>query len=76
MQKYGIIESGELKFVPKGTPGAKPVKWEELPEFDQTTQAVYEKTPIDKGNHIWIELEVREIEQDGEEKETEEPEMH
>ncbi len=64
MQKYGIIKNDELKLVSKGVSGAKPVRWEEIPQFDQQTQAIYEKTPIDKGDHIWVELEIREVEQD------------
>lgn len=64
MQKYGIIKNDELKLVQKGTPGAKPVVWEKLPEFDQTMQAVYEKPPVNKGDHIWVELEVRDVEID------------
>ncbi len=66
MQKYGILENEVLRMVSKGTPGAKPIEWAPVPEYDQETEAVFEKTPEDKGDHYYIDLEVREVEQDDE----------
>ncbi len=50
--------------VPKETPGAKLIKWDEIPEYDQETQAVFEKAPVDKGDHIWVGMRIEEVEQD------------
>lgn len=64
MQKYGILKNETLTIVPKGTPGAKPIEYAEIPEFDQEFQAVFEKEPVDKGDHIFVGVEVREVELD------------
>lgn len=61
MQKYGILKNGNLQIVPSGTPGAKPIIHAEVPEFDQERQAVFETTPVDKGDHIFVGVEVREV---------------
>ena len=66
MEKYGILKSGSLQIVPSGTPGAKPIIHAEVPEFDQETQAVFEKEPVDMGEYIFIDVEVRDVEQDEE----------
>jgi len=62
MQKYGIIENGELKVVPVGTPGAKPLKHAEVPEFDQLTQAVFRGEVTDEGDYISVGVEIRDVE--------------
>ncbi len=64
MEKYGILKSETLTIVPKGTPGAKLIKYAEIPEFDQEFQAVFEKEPVDMGEYIFIDVEVRDVEQD------------
>lgn len=64
MQKYGILKNETLTIVPKGTPGAKLIKYAKIPEFDQEFQAVFEKEPVDKGDHIFVGVEVREVELD------------
>ncbi len=64
MQKYGILKNGNLQIVPSGTPGAKPIIHAKVPEFDQETQAVFEKEPVDMDEYIFIDVEVREVEQD------------
>lgn len=64
MQRYGIVVDGKLRLVPEASRGAKPVKWTPLPEYDQETQAIFEKPPVDKGDYILVELEVRNVEQD------------
>lgn len=68
MHKYGILKNGNLQIVPSGTPGAKPIIHAEVPEFDQETQAVFEKEPVDMGEYIFIDVEVREVEQDDEQR--------
>ena len=65
---YGIIQDGKLVVVPKHYPGAKPVVYEDVPMFDQETQYVVQSPPVDFGDHIYMGVEVREVEQvdDGE----------
>ena len=67
MQKYGIIVDGELKIVAAGTPGAKPIKFAEVPEFDQLTQAVFMGEVTDEGDYISVGVEIREVEIDEDE---------
>lgn len=63
MQNYGIIQDGRLVIVPKYYPGAKPVVYEDVPLFDQETHYVVQSPPVDAGNHIYMGVEVREMEQ-------------
>ena len=62
---HGIIRDGKLLLVPEGTPNAKPVIFAPIPEFDQTTQAVYQIGPVDKGDDIYVGVEIRYVEVDG-----------
>ena len=64
MQKYGIIENGKLKIVTANSAGAKPVKYAQIPEFDQLTQAVYAGLAADIGEYIFVDVEIREVELD------------
>ncbi len=64
MQKYGIIENGKLKILKQGAPNAKPVVYAELPEYDQESQAVFELPPEDREDHIYVDLEVKEVPKD------------
>lgn len=64
MQKHGIIENGKLNIVKKGAPSAKPIVYAEIPKYDQETQAVFELPPVDNGDHIFVDLEVREVPKD------------
>lgn len=49
--------------VNKGHPGAKPVVYEDVPVFDQETHYVMQQPPVDAGNHIYMGVEVHEMEQ-------------
>jgi len=71
---FGIIKDGKLLLVPAGTPDAKPVVFGEIPEFDQTTQAVYQIGPIEREDDIYVGVEVRYVEVD--ESEIKEPELN
>ena len=62
---HGIIRDGKLLLVPEGTPGSKPVIFAPIPGFDQTTQAVYQIGPVDKGDDIYVGVEIRYVEVDG-----------
>lgn len=66
-ETYGIIQDGKLVVVPKHYPGAKPVVYEDVPLFDQEAQYVIQQPPVDFGNHIYMCVEVREMEQVDEE---------
>lgn len=64
MQKYGIIQDGELLFVDADFPGAKPVAYAPVPDFDQCSQAVFQSAPIEQDDYIFVDVEVADIEQD------------
>ena len=72
--QWGLIRDGKLLLVPEGTPNAKPVIFGEIPEFDQTTQAVYQIGPIEREDDIYVGVEVRYVEVD--ESEIKEPELN
>lgn len=59
---YGIIQDGRLVVVPKHYLGAKHVVYEDVPMFDQETQYVVQCPPVDAGDHIYMGVEVREME--------------
>ena len=42
----------------------KPVIYADIPEFDQCTQAVFQTEPVDMGDHIFVGVEVRDVEQE------------
>lgn len=58
---HGIIQQGELIVVSKTHPNAKLVVYENVPEFDQTTHYVVQRTPADAGDHIYMGVELREL---------------
>lgn len=64
MQKHGIIENGKLKLVRQGVPKSKPIVYAEIPKYDQETQAVFELPPEDREDHIFVDLEVRDVPKD------------
>ena len=70
-ETYGIIQDGKLVVVPKHYPGAKPVVYEAVPLFDQETQYVVQSPPVDAGDYIYMGVEVREMEQDDEQRDEE-----
>ena len=59
--KHGIIENGKLVIVPSTHAGAKPIEFEEVPEFDQATQYVLQAPPIDQGESIHLGVEVHDL---------------
>lgn len=40
----------------------KSVVYEKIPEFDQHTQGVFQLPAEDRGDHIYIDVEIRELE--------------
>ena len=43
----------------------KPIVYAEIPEFNQTTQAVFQLPPVEMDDHIFVGVVVVDIEQDG-----------
>jgi len=66
MQKYGIIENGELKIKRKTFPEAKPVEYSEIPEFNQENQAVFEGEITEESERILVGVNIVDIEPDEE----------
>ncbi len=58
---HGIIQNGELVAVGQRYPGAKPVVYEDVPEFDQELYYVVQQAPVDAGNHIFMGIEMCEL---------------
>ena len=42
----------------------KPIIYEEIPVFNQQTQYVVQLEPVDKGDHYFVPVEIREMELD------------
>jgi len=61
-QKYGIIENGQLIITGENLVGAKPIVYEDVPEFNQTTHYAKQQTPVDAGNHIFMGVELHKME--------------
>jgi hypothetical protein len=40
----------------------KPITYEQIPDFDQQTHAVYQLDPVDRGEDIYIGIRVEELE--------------
>ena len=64
MQKYGVMTNGKLQLVSKETPGAKPIHYAPVPEYDQSNQAVFEGAIVDEGDYISVSVVIVEVEQD------------
>ena len=64
MHVYGIIQRSRLVVVGQGFPDAKPVVYEDVPEFDQCTHYVRQQDPVDAGNHLFVGAELVELDQD------------
>lgn len=39
----------------------KPIIYAEIPEFDQTTQAVFQEEPVDKVDYIFVGVRVEDL---------------
>jgi hypothetical protein len=61
MQKYGMIMDGKLFKTSKPIDGSKPIVWDEIPAFDEATQYIIQRDPVDEGNRIFIGVEVHEL---------------
>lgn len=58
---------GKLLVVhPDAFPHAKPLEYAEVPDYDQETQYVVQAAPEDRGDHIFVGVEVHDLEDTGE----------
>lgn len=67
MQRYGIIQNGELLTLNIPLDGYKPVIFAEIADFDQSTQYIVQLDPVDNGDHIFIGNEIKQLELDNNE---------
>jgi hypothetical protein len=44
----------------------EPIVYAEIPEFNQETQAVFQLPPVERDDHIYVGVEVRDVELDEE----------
>lgn len=62
MPKYGRMAGDRLELSSTQLDGFKPVVYAEIPaDFDQTTQYVTQVAPVDKGDSIFVGIEVHEL---------------
>lgn len=62
MPKYGIISDDKLVLTDETYPGAKPVVYADVSEFDQLSlYIVQQQVPVDVGSHIFVGIEIREV---------------
>jgi len=62
MQKYGIIQDGNLIVNNQQLDGYKPVEFAPIPNtFDQQTQYVVQTGAVDNGDVISVGIEVEEL---------------
>lgn len=73
MVRYGRIkENGSLSQSLKQLEGYKPIEFEGLPNgFDQTKEYAVQAEPVDRGDHIFVGIEIHELELKDEEIEDE-----
>jgi hypothetical protein len=61
MQKYGKIQSdGNISLSSEQLDSYKPIKYGDMPEFDQTTHYVVEDV-ADKGEYILVEYQLNQL---------------
>lgn len=65
MPNYGAIIDGMLITSSLYKDGYKPLVYKDVPSYDENTQYVVEKQPVEYEDRIYIDLEVRELELDG-----------
>jgi len=61
LQKYGIVQDGQLILNGNCLDGYKPVTYADIPEFDQQTQAVFQTQAVDMVDYIFVGNEIREL---------------
>jgi len=66
MQKelYGLIFNGILETSEYQLYNYKPVVYAEIPVFDQSTEFVVQSEPIDRGDDIFVGIEIRTMQVD------------
>lgn len=66
MEKYGMLVDGKLLKSESQLEGYKPIVYAPIPLFDQLTQYVVQTDPIDNGDHIFVGVEVKDMQLDEE----------
>lgn len=66
MPNYGVIIHNKLISVPADHEHAKPLEYAEVPDYDQETQFVVQAAPEDRGDFIFVGVEVHDLEDTGE----------
>jgi hypothetical protein len=56
---YGIIIDGKLETSSGQLEGYKPVVYGAIPDFDQETQYVVQSEPINRGDDIYLGVEIK-----------------
>lgn len=63
MASYGRIEAnGDLSLSSKKLDGYKLVEYADIPDFDQSAEYVSQVKPVDQGDHIFVGVEIHELE--------------
>ncbi len=59
---HGIIQNDELVVVGQRHPKAKPIVYEDVPDFDQELFYIVQQPPVDVGSHIFMGIEIKNVE--------------
>lgn len=63
MQKYGVVVDGDLIIeVDQSHEGSKPIRYAEIPEFDQMTQYVIQDEVLETDDEIFATVAVKDLE--------------
>ena len=65
-QLYGLIFNGALETSEYPLFNYKPVVYAEIPVFDQATEFIVQAEPIDRGEDIFVGIEVKKMQIDEE----------
>jgi hypothetical protein len=59
VQKYGIIKDTKLEISNEIVKGTYPLSYAPIPDFDQEKEYVIQSKPVDKGNNIYLDVEIK-----------------
>lgn len=66
MQKYGMLVDENLLLSSRQLEGYKPVEYAKIPVFDQSTHYAVQVNPVDEEERIFVDVEIKELENVGE----------
>lgn len=61
MQKYGMLVDENLLLSSRQLEGYKPVEYGKIPDFNQSTHYAIQASPVDEGERIFVDVEVKEL---------------